>query len=71
MTKKFTDEPVAVTDEARALEKDIRAALVEGRLPCAKAFQIAKKAGVSTQRVGQACNALKIRIATCQLGCFP
>jgi len=55
----------------RTLEEEIRASLVDGRLPCAVAFKIAKKLKVSPRRVGDAANKLSIKIATCQLGCFP
>ena len=42
-----------------------------GKLPCAVAFSIAKKLKVSPRQVGDAANELRIKIATCQLGCFP
>ena len=53
------------------LEEEIRASLVDGRLPCAQAFRIAKKFKVAPRDVGDAANRLKIKIANCQLGCFP
>jgi hypothetical protein len=55
----------------RALEEDMRASLVDGRLPCAEAFKIAKKLKVAPRQVGDAANELDIKIANCQLGCFP
>lgn len=55
----------------KALEQEIRASLVNGKLPCAVAFRIAKKLKVSPKEVGDAANELKIKIANCQLGCFP
>ena len=55
----------------KQLEQDIRESLVEGKLPCAVAFSIAKKHGVAPKIVGDAANELKIKIASCQLGCFP
>lgn len=57
------------TDEA--LEREIRAVLVGGKLPCAAAFGVAKKLGVSPGDVGDTANRLGIKIASCQLGCFP
>jgi hypothetical protein len=58
-------------DISRALEKEMRASLVNGKLPCAVAFKIAKKLKVSPKEVGDAANRLKIKISGCQLGCFP
>lgn len=55
----------------QALEEEMRASLVNGRLPCAIAFKIAKKLKVSPKTVGDAANRLQIKISTCQLGCFP
>ena len=55
----------------RALEEELKASLVEGKLPCAVAFQIARKLKVAPKEVGDAANALKIKISSCQLGCFP
>jgi hypothetical protein len=53
------------------LDKKIQESLIEGKLPCAKAFQIAKELKVSTKEIGEACNRLKIKVRSCQLGCFP
>jgi hypothetical protein len=58
-------------DIEKALEDEMRASLVNGKLPCAVAFQIAKKLKVSPRQVGDAANRLKMKIASCQLGCFP
>ncbi len=58
-------------DIGRAVEDEMRASLVDGKLPCAVAFQIAKKLKVSPRQVGDTANRLKIKIASCQLGCFP
>jgi hypothetical protein len=55
----------------KALEEEMRASLVSGKLPCAAAFWIAKKFKVAPKEVGDAANRLKIKIASCQLGCFP
>jgi hypothetical protein len=53
------------------LDKKIQDSLVEGKLPCAVAFQIAKENKVTTKEIGEACNRLKIKVKSCQLGCFP
>jgi len=58
-------------DVAKVLEEEMRASLVNGKLPCAVAFQIARKLKVSPKQVGDAANRLNIKISSCQLGCFP
>jgi hypothetical protein len=55
----------------RTLEEEIEASLVNGKLPCAQAFRIAKKFKVAPREVGDTANRLSIKIASCQLGCFP
>ncbi|HUT28624.1 MAG TPA: hypothetical protein VMX13_02445 [Sedimentisphaerales bacterium] len=39
-------------------------------LPCVEAFSIAERFGVEKREVGRICNAYKIKICNCQLGCF-
>lgn len=53
------------------LESKIKSSLVNGRLPCAIAFKIAKELKVSPRDVGDAANRLSVKISNCQLGCFP
>ena len=55
----------------RTLEEELQASLVDGRLPCAVAFRIAKELKVTPKQVGEAANRLNIKVVTCQLGCFP
>ena len=52
------------------LEEKIVSSLVDGKLPCAVAFKIAKELKVSIRKVGETADKLGIRIAKCQLGCF-
>jgi len=52
------------------IEKAVRAAAADGRLPCKKAFDIADRLGVHPLEVGRKADALGIKIAACQLGCF-
>jgi len=52
------------------LEEKVTSSLVDGRLPCAVAFEIAKTSKVNRQQVGEMANKLKIRIVNCQLGFF-
>ena len=39
-------------------------------LPCAKAFELSEKYGVSLKEIGAFCTENRIRISGCQLGCF-
>jgi len=52
------------------LSKKMQAALVEGRLPCEVAHQLARECGVDLAEIGKLANELKIKISKCQLGCF-
>ena len=53
------------------LEEKIKSSLMDGRLPCAVAFKIAKELKVSPRDVGDAANRLSVKLSGCQLGCFP
>jgi hypothetical protein len=55
---------------AHDLQKAIEFALVDGRLPCADAWSIADRCGMSRLAVAGACEALAIKISACQLGAF-
>ena len=48
----------------------ITEALVDGRLSCARAWQIADDLDLSRLTVARACESLRIRINRCQLGAF-
>jgi len=48
----------------------IQAALVDHRLPCAAAWDIADRFGIRKMAVSAACEALGIKIKPCQLGAF-
>jgi len=52
------------------LEEKLKSYLVEGGLPCAVAFDIAKELKVNRGEVGDAANKLGIRVRDCQLGFF-
>jgi hypothetical protein len=58
-------------DIERALEEEMRASLVDGKLPCTVAFKIARKLKVGPKQLGDVANRLNIKISSCQLGCFP
>lgn len=48
----------------------IKKAAPEGKLSCAMAWQLAEEFGVSKKEIGDLANDLKIKIKSCQLGCF-
>ena len=39
-------------------------------IPCREAFRLAAKLKVSPAKIGRMCDAEKIKISGCQLGCF-
>jgi hypothetical protein len=49
----------------------VRDAAVDGKLPCAKAFQLSVELDLSLREIGRFCNEEDIRVKNCQLGCFP
>jgi len=52
------------------LERALRAGMVNGRLPCATAWEIAKRFDLPKMSITSACEKLNIRIGQCQLGSF-
>jgi len=56
--------------ENRNLKKAIHDRLIEGRLPCISAWEIASEFNVHKMMVSSACEALNIKIIKCQLGAF-
>ena len=65
--KKVVKPAEAVSE---TLEGSIKESLVEGRLSCTTAWDIAKRLGISKMDVSSACEALKIKMVSCQLGAF-
>jgi hypothetical protein len=68
---RMKNKSLKVVKMSAELEKIILDSLEEGKLPCPKAFQIAKKHKVTVKEIGEICNKLQIRVRSCQLGCFP
>jgi len=60
--------------EVNSVSTDIQSAitnsLMNGRLPCKAAWDIAEKLCVSKREISSTCEALKIKISACQLGAF-
>ncbi len=57
-------------DKGRLIEEELKASLIDGYLPCAAAFEVARKLKAAPRAVGSVANSAKIRISNCQLGCF-
>ena len=55
---------------SQGLEEAIREAVIDGRLPCKDAWDIAQRLSIGKMEVSSACEALKIKISSCQLGAF-
>lgn len=55
---------------SKELEGAVREALIDKRLPCRSAWDIAKRFSVGKMEVSSACEALGIKISPCQLGAF-
>jgi hypothetical protein len=53
-----------------ALRQAIESSIVNGRLGCAAAWKIAKELQLKRMEVSSACEAMKIKLSTCQLGAF-
>jgi hypothetical protein len=54
----------------QSLAEAIESSLVDGQLPCAAAFAIAERLGVTPRSVGQDADGLGVRLSKCQLGLF-
>lgn len=53
-----------------SISEAIRSSLVDGQLPCAKAFVIVKQLGVEPIQVGDEADAMGVSLSKCQLGLF-
>jgi hypothetical protein len=56
--------------ERERIIESIQAAVTNNRLTCEKAHELSATLGVSLNEIGALCNELKIKISSCQLGCF-
>jgi hypothetical protein len=57
------------TDQERIKEALLQTA-ADGRISCHAARELAARLEVPIGAVGEACNQLKIKIKSCELGCF-
>lgn len=70
-SKKATHEDLDSIQVSDALAEAIMASLVDGKLFCAAAFEVARKVKATPKQVGDAATKMQVRIGKCQLGCFP
>jgi len=56
--------------KVQELKKAVVTASRNGGISCKAALTLAAKLGVTPKRIGDICNELKIKIHSCQLGCF-
>ncbi|OGP58618.1 MAG: hypothetical protein A2V65_09395 [Deltaproteobacteria bacterium RBG_13_49_15] len=62
---------VASEEEVDSMVKQaVLDALSDGKLSCRAAWNIASDLGTSKLRIGNACESMKIKIVSCQLGAF-
>jgi len=57
--------------EKSEIHKQVQSASKDGKIACKQAFALAIEVGLSPKELGQILNELKIKIISCQLGCFP
>ncbi len=57
-------------DTDARIAEELQRRAKDGRIPCGVALKLAEELGVSTQKVGETANQLKIKIINCSLGCF-
>ena len=66
-----TDQKLKAAAEVdETLETAISASLMDGRLPCEKAWQIADSAKMERIEISRACEALGVKVCKCQIGAF-
>ena len=55
----------------KAITEKIKARVKDGKIACKQALKISEEEGISSKDLGALLNELKIKVANCQLGCFP
>jgi LAO/AO transport system kinase len=53
-----------LAEKAKALSKN-------GKISCKQALKLAEEEGISSRDLGNLLNEIKVKVASCQLGCFP
>jgi len=52
------------------LKRKLQEVADEGGISCTSARKLADECGVSVREIGKLCDELKIKINSCELGCF-
>lgn len=55
---------------SETLEKTLKEATLDGRLSCSTVWDIAQRLGMAKMKISSACEALKIKLISCQLGAY-
>lgn len=67
LDRKEKQMPNQINDKLRSR---VNESATDGRLSCSTALKIADEFNLAPREVGRAANLLKIKIVSCQLGCF-
>ncbi len=65
-----TQEEEGFRMETTEVKKLILEKVVNNKIPCRVAFEIAETAGWQKLQIGELLNEMDIKISSCQLGCF-
>ena len=57
--------------DRQAIIEEVKTHAKDGKISCKEAQKVADEAGIAYKDMGTLLNELKIKIAVCQLGCFP
>ena len=68
--EKATHQDLNGIDIKKMLLEEVETSLVNSNLPCTVALEVAKKLKVAPKEVGDTATKQKIKISSCQLGCF-
>ena len=58
-----------MSDEDK-LRSAVEDAAVDGKVGCEVLLELAERTGAPAAQIGRLCDEMKIRIGSCQLGCF-
>jgi len=56
--------------EENKLIEELKKLAPKGRISCSEARQLAEKFKIHPSEVGKACDEAKVKISSCELGCF-
>ncbi|HUU58591.1 MAG TPA: hypothetical protein VMZ50_03530 [Phycisphaerae bacterium] len=56
--------------EEEEIREWIRQAAANGKVPCKVLLELAERTKTPPREIGRICDEMKIRVSTCQLGCF-